>query len=157
MTAGHDAVRSPDVIEELDGDRDVSVPVCSADAYRGATWVPIPGRPHHLRRDGWVYLRHRGALVARVRAVGVAWSPVRPRRTPVGPHDPGFGPGRVLVVDPTTFTDIDIDLGMLASRQRSGLRYLVTTTDGGVVHLRADEPLPNHPGWRDRSDVTQPV
>lgn len=126
----------------LHGDRDVSVPVCSADAYRGAEWVPISGCPHHLRPHGWVYLRHHGALVARVRATGVARLEVRPRRTPLTRDDPGFGPGTVVTVDPATFTEVHIDLGDLARRQRSGLRYLRADRAGAVVHLGAEQPLP---------------
>jgi hypothetical protein len=131
-----------DPTASLQGDRDVSVAVCSADAYRGAAWVPVPGHPHHLRAHGWVYLRHDGRLVARVRARGTAQLEVRPRRTPTTVDDPGFGPGRVLLVDPDTFEDTQVDLGPLASRQRSGLRYLRATRRGTVVHLAASEPVP---------------
>ncbi|HET8929386.1 MAG TPA: hypothetical protein VFN21_01890, partial [Acidimicrobiales bacterium] len=119
--------------DALHGDRDVSVAVCSADAYRGAEWVPVPGHPHRLRPHGWVYLRCHGRLVARLRAVGTERREVRPRRTPMADDDAGFGPGRVLLVDPDTFEDIGIDLGPLASRQRSGLRYLRATCHGTVV------------------------
>ncbi len=126
----------------LSGDRDVSVPVCSAEAYRDAEWVPVAGRPLRLRAHGWVYLRHRGRLVARVRAVGTDRLTVRPRRTPRAVDDVGFGPGPVILVDPATFEDEHIDLGTLASRQRSGVRYLRAARDRTVVHLTASEPLP---------------
>jgi hypothetical protein len=125
----------------LGGDRDVSVPVCSAEAYRNAGWIPVSGRPRRLRPHGWVYLRHHGRLVARVRAVGTARLAARPRRTP-RPDDDGFGPGPVVLVDPTTFEDVHSDLGPLASRQRSGVRYLRATRDRTVVHLAASEALP---------------
>jgi len=67
---------------------------------------------------------------------------VRPRRSPVDADDPGYGPGLVLLVDPASFEDTAIDLGALASRQRSGLHYLRTTRRGTVVHLAASDPLP---------------
>ena len=48
----------------------------------------------------------------------------------------------MLIVDPDTFEDTQIDLGTLASRQRSGLRYLRATRRGTVVHLAASDTLP---------------
>lgn len=136
-------MRGPAGDGTLHGDRDVSVPVCSFDAYRDAVWVPVSGRPHALRDGGWVYLRHRGRLGARVRAVAVAEVPVRPRRTGAdADHPEGLGPGTVLRVDPSTFERVDIDLGAAAARMRSGIRYLRAAPDGTVVHLAVNDEVP---------------
>ncbi len=146
---GREPNGSTGTVDELDGDRDVSVPVCSIDAYRRADRVPAPGRPHLLRPGGWVYLRSRGRLGARVRAVDVGHVRFRRRHTG-GPGSAGdLGPGTVIHVDPSTFERVDIDLGPDAVRMRSGIRYLRAAPDGTVVHLYAGEPVPDG-DWDDR-------
>lgn len=124
-------------IEALRGDRDASVPICAIDRYRHASWIPVHGFPHRLRANGWAYLRTRGHLMGRLRAVGVQWRARRPSN-----DGSGFGPGRILLVDPDSFEDVDIDLGELASHQRSGIRYLRAARSGRIVHLSADNPVP---------------
>lgn len=115
----------------------MSVPICAIERYRHASWIPLHGFPRRLRANGWAYLRTRGHLRGRVRAVGVQW---RARRATN--DGPGFGPGRILVVDPDTFEELDIDLGDLAPHQRSGIRYLRVARSGRIVHLSVDNPVP---------------
>ena len=128
----------------LHGDRDASVPVCSITAYvdADADWLPVPGYPRLLRPHGWVYLRERGRLGARVRAEGVEHLAVRPCRTPRDARAAALGPGTAICVDPTTWERVDIDLGPDAIRMRSGIRYLRVTRAGELTHLLATEPVP---------------
>ncbi len=136
-----------DPVPELEGDRDVSVPVREIAPHMDGSendWLfGDGGFPRHLRAGGWVYIRHDGELSGRVRVRGIGFREVRPWHTGE-PEDQG--PGATIEVDPTSWERVSIDLGALAESQRQGYRYLITATDGTVTHLSATDPVPD---WLD--------
>lgn len=144
---------SEEQIAALSGNKDISVPVFKLGPYldERTDWLLAQGYPHELRPGGWLYLRCDEGLRARVRVRGMRWSERRPWRTgqeavELGGDEPdndGAGPGLVFDLAPDTWEPISIELGPLAERQRSGFRYLLTTTSGEVVHLMADDPIPD--------------
>ncbi len=136
-----------DRLPKLSGDKDLSYAVQSFDEHRNGTgndWlVASGGFPAQLRAGGWLYLRSGGRLGPRVRVCGIGFRTDRPEHTPDPDSEPGnHGPGATIELDADTWEDFDCDLGDLASKQRTGYRYLITDTDGGVHHLMATEPMP---------------
>ncbi|MCX7621327.1 MAG: hypothetical protein N2037_10850 [Acidimicrobiales bacterium] len=132
-----------DPIAPLSGDKDVSMPVFEVEPYLGTRtdWMPaISGYPHHLRPNGWLYLRCRGRLAARVRVPLLSWRDDRPTRTGDSPGT--FGPGLIFAVDPSTWEPFEQSLGDDETRMRQGYRYHRTDQAGVVHHLIADQPLP---------------
>ena len=128
-----------DKISPLAGDLDMSVPVHTVDELVGQVSLSARAFPHYLRRSGWVYLRSDDRLQARVKATKVVWQD--DREDLVDP-DRDLGAGIAIEVDPATWdTDIDIDLGELASRMRDGFRYLKTNDDDTVTHYMGGKPI----------------
>ncbi len=128
-----------DKISPLAGELDMSLPVHEVDAVIGADCLPARAFPHYLRRAGWIYLRSRDRLQARVKAIRVVW---RNERDDLADPDRDLGAGIAIEVDARTWdTDIDIDLGELASRQRDGFRYLKTNDDDSVTHYMGGKPI----------------
>ncbi len=128
-----------DKISPLAGDLDMSLPVVDVEQAVGATTLAARAFPHYLRRSGWIYLRAEGRLQARVKAGKVVWAE---ERTDLADPDRDLGPGIVIEVDARTWdTDIDVDLGPLASQQRDGFRYLMTNDDDSVTHYRGGKPV----------------
>lgn len=128
-----------DKISPLAGDLDMSLPVHSIDGLVGLPALSARAFPHYLRRSGWIYLRSNDRLQARVKATKVVWQDTRGDLV-----DPArdLGAGIVIEVDPKTWdTDIDIDLGYLASRMRDGFRYLKTNDDDTVIHYMGGKPI----------------
>ncbi|MCC5952050.1 MAG: hypothetical protein JJU45_08130 [Acidimicrobiia bacterium] len=125
----------------------MSVPVYDPQPYLGAwtDWLLAQGYPHDLRAGGWVYLRLDDRLVGRVRARGMVWRDHRPWRTGDGSEQGDeAGPGLAFDVDPTTWEEVEFELGELADRQRQGYRYLITSSDGRTVqHLMTSDPIPD--------------
>ena len=56
--------------------------------------------------------------------------------------DSDKGPGPTIEVDPNTWEPTSIELGDRAESQRQGYRYLITCTDGTVIHLSASDRIP---------------
>ncbi len=128
-----------DKISPLAGDLDMSVPVHSVDKLIGSPALSARAFPHYLRRSGWIYLRADDRLQARVKATKVVWQETR--EDLVDPER-DLGAGIAIEVDPKTWdTDIDIDLGQLASRMRDGFRYLKTNDDDSVTHYMGGKPI----------------
>lgn len=128
-----------DKISPLAGDLDMSVPVEIIEGIIGAEHLPARVFPHYLRRSGWIYLRSSDRLLARVKATKVVWQDER-----VDMADPtrDLGAGIAIAVDSRTWdTDIDIELGALAERQRDGFRYLKTNDDDSVTHYMGGKPI----------------
>lgn len=143
-TAAPRATKNPvsetDKVSPLGGDLDMSLPVPAVEPFVGSDWLPAHTFPHYLRRSGWIYLRCDDGLRARVKAVRVIWRPERKVPTPSAYEDQG--PGLALQVDPKTWdTDIDIDLGVHAERQKHGYRYLLTNDDDTVTHYSGGRPM----------------
>lgn len=128
-----------DKISPLAGDLDMSLPVHEVDGVIGAESLSARAFPHYLRRSGWIYLRCAGRLQARVKASKVVWAD---DRNDLADPDRDLGPGIVIQVDARTWdTEVDIDLGALAVRQRDGFRYLMTNDDDSVTHYRGGKPI----------------
>ncbi len=136
-----------DRLPSLSGDRDLSYSVHSFDEHRngpGNDWLfATGGFPAQLRQGGWIYLRAEGRLGPRVRVKGIGFRDDRVEHT----TDPGTeggnrGPGATIELDADTWEDFDHDLGDLAKKQRTGYRYLISDTDGGIHHLMATEAMP---------------
>lgn len=136
-----------DRLPKLGGDKDLSYSVHDFDEHRngpGNDWLfATGGFPAQLRAGGWLYLRADGRLGPRVRVRGIGFREERLEHTfdpEAGPEN--RGPGPTIELDAETWEDFDLDLGDLASKQRTGYRYLITDTDGGVHHLMATESAP---------------
>ena len=130
---------SKDKISPLAGDLDMSVPVQIVDEIIGADHLPARVFPHYLRRSGWIYLRSADRLQARVKATKVVW---QDERIDMADPDRDLGAGIAIAVDPRTWdSEIDIDLGALADRQRDGFRYLKTNDDDSVTHYMGGKPV----------------
>ncbi len=136
-----------DRMPKLSGDKDLSYAVHSFDEHRsgpGNDWLLASGGfPAQLRTGGWLYLRSGGFLGPRVRVRGIGFRDERVEHTSdkAGVFE-DRGPGPTIEVDPDTWEDFSADLGDLASKQRTGYRYLISDTSGGVHHLMATEPMP---------------
>lgn len=140
-TAG-DVVELP-VIEPLNGDKDISLPVADVEGCVGSPddWLIARGYPLALRPGGWVYLRHNGVLAARVRVLAMVWRESRIWRT--GDVGTEAGPGLAFEIDRATWERCEFELGELAGSQRQGYRYLITSADGErIAHLSVDEAVP---------------
>lgn len=142
--ATHSPRSADDVILPLSGTKDISVPVFKIGPYldEQTNWLLAQGYPHDLRSGGWLYLRCDGGLRGRVRVLGMGWREDRPWRTGDDPDERGAGPGLVFTLAADTWEKVDIELGDSADSQRSGFRYLATTTSGEVAHLMANDPIP---------------
>jgi hypothetical protein len=128
-----------DKISPLAGDLDMSIPVSDVDKLIGSPTLPARAFPHYLRRAGWIYLRTEQRLEARVKATKVIW---QDQRDDLVDPDRDLGPGIAIEVDTKTWdTEIDIDLGTLASRMRDGFRYLKTNDDDTVTHYMGGKPV----------------
>lgn len=128
-----------DKISPLAGDLDMSVPVHTVDELVGSKALAARAFPHYLRRSGWIYLRTRTRLTARVKATKVVW---QTERDDLFDPDRDLGAGIAIEVDPKTWdTDIDIELGDLATRMRHGFRYLKTNDDDSVTHYMGGKPV----------------
>lgn len=128
-----------DKISPLAGDLDMSIPVSDVDKLIGSPTLPARAFPHYLRRSGWIYLRTEDKLEARVKATKVIW---QDQRDDLVDPDRDLGAGIVIEVDTKTWdTDIDIELGNLASRMRDGFRYLKTNEDDTVTHYMGGKPI----------------
>lgn len=128
-----------DKISPLAGDLDMSLPVAAVDSAFGSDFLAARAFPHYLRRAGWIYLRCEDKLQARVKATKVVW---QDDRVDLADPDRNLGAGIVIEVDPRSWdSDIDIDLGPLAARQRDGFRYLKTNDDDTVTHYMGGRPV----------------
>jgi hypothetical protein len=133
------------VIRPLSGTKDLSIPMHAVEPYLGSMtdWLTAThGYPHDLRPGGWVYLRVKERLAARVRVLGIAWRDERPERIGADPTSKGWGAGLVFSVDPATWERFDQALGEDAERMRQGYRYHLTDRSRRVHHLAAGDPAP---------------
>lgn len=127
---------------KLAGDLDITIPLHDvakyADGDQPAEWLIVQGRPHHLRSDGWVYVRTDSQIVGRVRAQRPGVLDVRPERTG---SPPGVrGPGPVIFVDPATWdTSLTYDLAVDRRFYGQGTRYVRTNDDGTLRHWGVSE------------------
>ena len=128
-----------DKISPLAGELDMSIPVAAVESAFGSNYLTARAFPHYLRRSGWIYLRCDEKLQARVKATKVVW---QEDRTDLVDPKKDLGAGIVIAVDPRSWdSDIDIELGALASRQRDGFRYLKTNDDDTVTHYMGGRPV----------------
>ncbi len=128
-----------DKISPLAGELDMSMPVQIIEGIIGAEHLPARAFPHYLRRSGWVYLRSEDKLQARVKATKVVW---QEERVDLANPDRDLGAGIAIAVDARTWdSQIDIDLGSLAEKQRDGFRYLKTNDDDSVTHYMGGKPV----------------
>ncbi len=142
-----------DKISPLAGELDMSMPVIDVSAIIGSSHLPARAFPHYLRRSGWIYLRSEDKLQARVKAAKVVWQDER--GCCLADPDRELGAGISIEVDPKTWdTDIDIDLGTQAARQRDGFRYLKTNDDDTVTHYMGGKPIEELAADLDEIDLT---